>query len=350
MTRIFGVISLTVLAFIMPAHLRAATAAKPAPIAALSDLDGDVTVVRAANPAEIDGLEDMDLFEGDEVRTAVKSAATITFLDKHLVKLSERTRLKIKAIKADPKTGSFFGRLGLLGGKLVAAFKPTPGDAGSGLKVDTRYATAAVKGTTFGVEDADQASTVSVLDGTVATAPVDAAGTEGAAVDLKDGQETAVDSVNRKISPLKNFLNDKKRSGMKTDLTGMKSSADKYRKMSSSGELDKIRQLRTLSREGKLDQAGPELKQYMNANPGLKDKLKKHAERSANAMKKGALQKSDKAAEATTGQAKEAAGQAKETAGKAADTAGQLGVTKEQLPAVPATPTAPKLPSFGKKK
>jgi len=365
MTRIFGIISLAVLAFIMPAPGRAATAAKaPPPVAALSDLDGTVTVVRAANSAEVDGLEDMDLFEGDEVRTAVKSAATITFLDKHLVKLSERTRLKIKTIKADPKTGSFFGRLGLLAGRMMAAFKPTAGDTQSGLKVDTRCATAAVKGTTFAVEDADSASTVSVLDGTVATAAVDAAGKEGAAVDVKDGQETAVDKVSGKIAPISNFLKDKKRDWMKTDLTGMKTSADKYRNMSASGDLDKVRQLRTLARDGKLNQATPELKNYMNANPGLKDKLKQHAERSANALKKSAAQKSTKAAENATGAAKETAGKtaeatagkAQEAAGKTKEAAAQVGATKEQIPATPATPAAPatpaipKVPGFGKKK
>src|SRR5204863_3107952 len=130
-------------------------------------------------------------FEGDTVKTAAGATAAISFVDQHLLKLGERTTLVIRTVKSDPRTGSFLGQVGLLAGKLVASFGSLAGTS-SGFKVDTRTAVAAVKGTTFSVEADDDASTVSVLEGTVATAGVDAAGHEAESVDVPEGQETSV--------------------------------------------------------------------------------------------------------------------------------------------------------------
>ena len=130
-----------VLSLLGPSPVHCAKA--PPPAASLDAVTGDVTVLAASDGEEMDAEEDMELFEGDEVRTAKGAKVTVTFVDNHLVRLSERTRLKIKTVKADPVKGSFFARLGLMTGRLFGSFTKL-GTAGSGLKVETRTAVAAV--------------------------------------------------------------------------------------------------------------------------------------------------------------------------------------------------------------
>ena len=143
------------------------------PPAVLSEVTGDVTIVRGLAKTEIDGEEDLALREGDEVRTAVGAKVTISFRDEHLVRLAERSSLVIKTLKST-STG-FFGQVKLATGKLFASFAKLTG-TGSGFKVETRTAVAAVKGTTFSVEDSEEASVISVLEGTVSAAGVDESG------------------------------------------------------------------------------------------------------------------------------------------------------------------------------
>jgi hypothetical protein len=250
---------------LLAGHSPALGAKAPPPAASLDDVKGDVTVFVAQDREEVDGEEDMELFEGDEVRTAKGAKATITFVDNHMVKLSERTRLLIKTVKADPVKKSFLAKLTLLGGRLVGSFSRL-GSPGSGLKVETKTVVAAVKGTTFAVEDADEASTVSVLEGTVATAPMDESGREGDPVDLGEGTETTVDLRTRTVQAPRKFLNDMKRQWVKADLQDVRSGAGKFRALKATGQIDRMRRMRNLVR-------AQELAQRLEQNPKALDSL-----------------------------------------------------------------------------
>jgi len=297
-----------VLSLLGPSPVHCAKA--PPPAASLDAVTGDVTVLAASDGEEMDAEEDMELFEGDEVRTAKGAKVTVTFVDNHLVRLSERTRLKIKTVKADPVKGSFFARLGLMTGRLFGSFTKL-GTAGSGLKVETRTAVAAVKGTTFAVEETETESTVSVLEGTVTTAAVDEAGNEKEAVDVPAGSETTVNALQRKLRAPRGFLRDAKRQWLANDLRDIKGSAGKFRALKASGQVDRMRRMRNLIRASELSQrvqqdplaldslspgkrarverflkqhgddarrSGPEIKAFLRANPSMRTKLARQAE------------------------------------------------------------------------
>ncbi len=256
----------------------APVAVKPAPLAEIADADGDVDVIRAKTGETVDGEEDLDLFEGDQVKTAVGAHATISFVGQHLLKLGERTALVIRTAKTDPKTGSFFGQVSLLAGKLFASFAVL-GSGSPGFKVDTRTAVAAVKGTTFSVEAEDETSTVSVLEGTVATAGMDAQGHEAEAVDVPEGQETSVGRGERRPRALRAFLQDERRAALRERLAEIRDRAREHRELHASGGMDKVRALRRLAREGRLDQADPDLKAFLDGHPVLRERITRHAER-----------------------------------------------------------------------
>lgn len=272
-------------------------------VADITAIKGDARVVRAVTKELVDGEEDVDLFEGDEVATLAGGNVTITFVDHHLLKLGEKTTMVIKTVKADPRTGGFLGRVRLLSGRLFASFGKSSGTAKTGFAVETRSAVAAVKGTTFGVEEGDAGSTVSVEEGVVATAPVDEQGREGQAVDVPEGQETSVDARTRKLGGLRGFLNDDRRKWMKEELTGLKGYAGRFREMKRSGDLDRIRELRGLAREGKLHKAGPRLQAMLLRNPGLRAQLLEHADRhKRNFMNRGQRMKTLRGAAEGAGQ------------------------------------------------
>ncbi|MEK7765531.1 MAG: FecR family protein, partial [bacterium] len=231
-------IPLTLCSILLLLAVQSACGATPAPVAEFTKVTGDVRVLRGPKKELIDGEEDVDIFEGDEVATLANGAATISFVDHHLLKLGPRTTLVIKTVKADPVKQSFLGRVRLVTGRLFASFGKAAGGGRTGFAVETRSAVAAVKGTTFGVEEGDAGTSVSVDEGVVATSPVDEAGREGAAVDVPEGQETSIDAKTRKVGGLRGFLNDDRRRWMKDELTGLKGYAGQFRDLKKSGELD----------------------------------------------------------------------------------------------------------------
>ena len=312
--------------FLLSASPALCAKAPPPPAASLDEVTGDVTVLAAADGEEVDAEEDMELFEGDEVRTAKGAKVTVTFVDNHLVRLSERTRLKIKTVKVDPVKGSFFARLGLLTGRLFGSFTKL-GTANSGLRVETRTAVAAVKGTTFAVEETDAESTVSVLEGTVTTAAVDEKGNEKEAVDVPAGSETTVNALQRKLLAPRGFLRDSKRQWLTKDLKDIQGSAGRFRALKASGQVDRLRRMRNLIRASELSQrlqqdpkaldslspgrrarverflkthgndarrSGPEMKAFLRANPALRERMARQAEMRMRGKGRGATERGDK--------------------------------------------------------
>jgi lycopene cyclase domain-containing protein len=293
------------LAAAAPAGLRAA---EPPP-AVLEEVTGDVVVIRGAAKTEIDGEEDLPLKEGDTVRTGAGARATISFRDAHLVRLAERSALVIRTLK--PATTGFFGAVRLAAGKLFASLAPLVG-AGSGFRVETRTAVAAVKGTTFSVEDAEDGSTVAVLEGTVSTAGLDDAGAEIGAVDVGEGQETAVSVKGRRPGAPRRFLDDGRRAELRERLRDLRGHAGTFREAVRSGEHGRGRKMRNLARAGALldleredpdawndlpedrraeirafldehredvNRRGPEVREFLARHPELKAKLRAQAER-----------------------------------------------------------------------
>ena len=248
----------------------------PPPVATFSDVDGDVTVYRGAKREEIDGEEDVDLFEGDEIRTVAGATATISFLDHHLVRLGERTTLVIRTIKSNPATGSFLGRVSLAAGRLFASFgKLTV--PGSGFSVQTGGAVAAVRGTTFAIEADETTSTVAVSDGTVSTSALDAAGQESGAVDVPAGQETNVDHRSRALDRPAAIA--ARHAWVHEHLAAIHGAAERHRAMRASGELGTLRQLRRRARAGILDPQAPEARVFLAAHPEFAERLARHAAR-----------------------------------------------------------------------
>lgn len=260
------------------ALLAALPAAAATPLAEIADADGDVDIVRVGSGLTIDGEEDVELFEGDRITTAAGAHATISFVDRHLLKMGARATLVIRAARTDPKTGSFFGRVSLLTGRLFASFTSL-GAGSTGFRIETRTAVAAVKGTVFAVETSDAACTVSVLEGTVAAAGMDAAGREAEAVDVPEGQEASVARGERRPRALRAFLRDSRRAAIREHLAAIRDRAREHRELGASGDLGRLRQLRRLAREGRLEQADPELKRFLERHPAHRERVQRHAER-----------------------------------------------------------------------
>ena len=260
---------------LLGALLAARAGAAPSPVATFSDVDGNVTVLRGG--AEVDGEEDMDLFQGDEVRPDAGGGATITFLDDHFVTLGERTTLTLKVITANPARGTFFGRVVLTTGKLFANFARLT-TAGSGFQVATGTAVAAVKGTTFAVEADGGVSTVAVTEGTVATAGLDAQGREQAPVAVGPGQESTVAAMAHPPSPAAPI--GARHGWVRARLDGIRAAAEHHRGLRRSGDLHRLRQLRRRAREGTLDTgADPEARAFLAAHPEEREHLSRCGER-----------------------------------------------------------------------
>lgn len=304
-----------VLVLLPAAGARAATPK----VADITAVTGEARVTRAATQEVEDAEEDLDVFEGDRIDTLAASKVTISFVDHHLLRLGEKTTMVVKTVKADPASGSFLGRVRLLTGRLFASFGRATGRRKTGFVVETRSAVAAVKGTTFGVEEADEGSTVSVEEGVVSTAPVDEQGREGQAVDVPGGKETSVDAKSRKVGDLRGFITDERRKWMKDELTGLKGYAGRFREMQRNGDLDKLRELRGLARSGRLASAGPKLARFMATHPDLKRQILEHAERhKRNLLRRG------------QGMVQRAPAKAAEDAGAKAEQAKQAGEQKAE--------------------
>lgn len=114
-----------------------------------------------------------------EVQVAEKSRIEIRFPDGSVMRLSEKTRLKMNDISFNKQTDSKSVKVGLSMGKLWAKVKKlTTSD--STVEVRTSNAVAGVRGTVYRVNvDEDKSATVKVYDGSVyvANPPQDASKT-----------------------------------------------------------------------------------------------------------------------------------------------------------------------------
>ena len=181
------------------------TAAPTNPVTAvLTDVDGDVSVIKAQDPAhEVPGEEEMQLSEGDKVVTKAGAAAEITFDDDSTAKLDENSALTIDRLAATPPTAAAPAKrqisLSLVLGRLFAVVKKAV-EGGHEMTVQTGMAVAAVKGTEFGVE-AGEDSHIGVYDGKVA---VSGKGSDGKLTEpamVTPNQETSVGKDGKPLVP-----------------------------------------------------------------------------------------------------------------------------------------------------
>jgi len=308
---------------------------EPSPVASLSEANGIVRIVRGPKKVVSDADEGSDLLEGDQVVTGTGANATISFVDDHFLSVDEKTTVVIRTIKVDPAAGTFTGRVKLVSGKLFASFAKLA-TSGSGFAVESGSVVAAVKGTTFAVENDGKQSTVAVDEGVVATSVVDAQGKEKETVDVQGGQETSA-ARGGKLGKARAIPG--KREWMRKRMGDVRQSADKYRGMRQSGELGKLRNFRREAREGKLDPNSPEAKEFMSAHPEFKDRLEKQAERHKKMRerrekvqgKKQGLQGRRKKAVEQGGKVRERVGKVKEQKKQVQEGAGGV---KEQKKAV----------------
>lgn len=221
--------------------------APSSPIANLHEVEGLVRIVRGPKQEVLAGEDEMELAQGDEIETLEGAAATITFQDNHIIKLSENSHLVLASLRAETSSRGFFGRVRLLGGQLVASFEKLAG-SGAGFEVATATAVAAVKGTTFAVEAGEQGGTVSVLEGTVTTVAVREDGTRGEAVLVHEQETAEVNGTDRRPTRPRRFEEAGRWAGMRERLTGVRDFAVEHRRRKHSGELDRDRRLRRLSR------------------------------------------------------------------------------------------------------
>lgn len=277
------------------------------PLAVLTEVSGRVTVLHAGTPEAIPAEEDMELGEGDQVFTGPGGKAVLAFLDEHFVHLDGRATLSLKTLKSEPSRGTFWARLALAGGKLMAAVSSLTGD-GSLFEVATPTAVAAIKGTTFAVTDGKTESTISVLEGAVETAGAGDGPPE--TVSVLEGYETVVTKKARRPGALRKLFKNKKRKKFVVTMSEFRARAIRLRSQGRSGELGRSRRTRNLVRamyaqkfkqdnpktyrampdwrRERLDRflasAGPdlearraELAQFLKKNPKLKARLEKEA-------------------------------------------------------------------------
>jgi len=214
-------------------------------IAVLTEIEGNVTVQRAGDPEAVPAEEDMDLGEGDKIVTGAGGRATISLLDEHFVSLGERATMTLRKAKSEPSSGSFWARIALAAGKLMAAVSSLT-VPGSRFEVETPTAVATVKGTTFAVEASAAASTVSVLEGTVEASGVEGKSAEVVAV--KEGYETVVAKKTRRPGALRKFFKNEKRHKFLVGLSEFRARSLRMRSQGRSGELRQGRRMRTLVR------------------------------------------------------------------------------------------------------
>lgn len=308
---------------------------EPAPVASLSEANGIVRIIRGPKKVVSDADEGDDLLEGDQVVTGTGANATISFVDDHLLSIEEKTTVVIRTIKVDPASGSFMGRVKLVSGKLFASFAKLA-NPGSGFAVESGTVVAAIKGTTFAVENDGKQSTVAVDEGVVATSVVDAQGKEKETVDVPAGQETSA-VRGGKLGKARAISG--KRDWMRQRMGNVRQNAEKYRGMRKTGELGKLRKFRREAREGKLDPNSPEAKEFMLAHPELKDRLAKQAERHKKMRERGEKAKGQKQkmmerrqkAKEQGGKVRERVGKVKEQKKQVQEQAGEVQGKKEKV-------------------
>jgi len=224
-----------------------ATPLEPAPLAVIHEAMGQVFVVKAGDPDSTPAEEDMELGAGDRVTTGSNGSVTISLRDEHFVKLGSLATLTVKELRSDQVAGGIWARLMLARGKMMAAVASLT-SADSRFEVDTPTAVAAVKGTSFQVSAESNSTTISVLEGSVATSGFRDDSVAPEELEVKEGYETVVDAKTRRPGSLTKFFNNEKRRKTRVALSEFRAKIQKVRARGKSGELRRQRRLRVLSR------------------------------------------------------------------------------------------------------
>jgi hypothetical protein len=132
---------------------------------------GDVRIKKGRNVQRLlPSLAKSRLRVGNEVRTKSRSQADIYLGSKVLVRMKESSVIKVAQFNVQRR--SFRGEIKLLAGKVLVKVKRKL-TKGSQFSLRTPVAVAGVRGTTFVAEvTANRQSTISVLEGTVYSAPI----------------------------------------------------------------------------------------------------------------------------------------------------------------------------------
>jgi hypothetical protein len=225
----------------------AAAAPELAPLAVIVGSVGSVAVTKAGDPDSIPAEEDLELEPGDRINTGSNGSVTISLRDEHFVKLGGQATLTIKELRTDQVTGGIWARLALTRGLLMAVVSSLT-SPDSRFEVDTPTAIAAVKGTSFQVAAGGKSTSISVLEGSVAASGFREASVQPEEVEVKEGFETVVDGKTRRPGPLTKFFNNEKRKKARIALSEFKAKMRVLKSQGQSGELQRRRRQRVLSR------------------------------------------------------------------------------------------------------
>ncbi len=176
-------------------------------IAIISDYQGEA-LIKPLNYNEFKNVElNMPVYEGDELKTGKDSSIEITFDDSTIIRLEDKSNLKISELKRNKNSAKTI--FNLLFGKIIAIVEKLNQD--SNFEVHTKMAIAAVKGTEFAIESDEDNSYVGVFDGKVYFSVL-----EGQGINIDKGNESNCrknDKIPVSPYPLKNMMKFEKQLG-----------------------------------------------------------------------------------------------------------------------------------------
>lgn len=222
-------------------------APEPAPLAVIHETAGTVSVQKAGDPAPLPAEEDMDLGPGDRITTGTSGRITLSLRDAHFVKLGGLATLTVREIRSDQVAGEIWARLALARGKLMAVVSGLA-SPDSRFEVETPSAVAAVKGTSFQVSAGTKSTTISVLEGVVVASGSRDAPVLPEELEVREGFETVVNTRTHRPGALTKFFNNEKRKKARIALSEFRARIQKLKARGQSGELQRQRRLRVLSR------------------------------------------------------------------------------------------------------
>lgn len=89
--------------------------------AKLSDISGDVKIIKAGQQEEIPAETGMELNPGDIVKTGAESFVTVTFLPNTYIELASESELRVTKFELNPQTSKLTGQIDVLSGHISRA-------------------------------------------------------------------------------------------------------------------------------------------------------------------------------------------------------------------------------------
>lgn len=169
-------------------------------IAIISDYSGESLIKSSNNEKFINVELNMPVYEGDVLKTGKNSSIEITFDDATIIRLEDKSELKISELKRQKNLAKTI--FNLFFGKIIAIVEKLNQD--STFEVHTKMAIAAVKGTEFAIESDEENAFIGVFDGKVSFA-----GLEGYGIDIDKGNESKYgkdSKIPENPKPLNNML------------------------------------------------------------------------------------------------------------------------------------------------